>query len=234
MMTRYSQNSTYNGISEVIQRIHVTGGTNGILIKALREYRPFTLSMFGRAEDQAYIFSVLLENEPRLRYLHKPGLIMRHDKKSFASEAIQAASVGKLVGDYIRILLFSAYAKALPWSIEQIKNQVDPFTGCFVSEIPNTIVMLRFAFKIIDLYKKGETEKAEEFAQAGSDRLLKAMQDLNSEENQISKILKKEKTAWRLYYDLLDSFETDKDSEFKELISARFKNICSNTKINFT
>ena len=230
MMTRYLPNSAIDGHSNIIQRIHVTGGTNGILIRALRKYRPFTMSVFGRAEDQAYIFSVLLENEHHLRYLHKPGLIMRHDKKSFAGDAIKAASMGKLIGDYIRILIFSKFAQVLPWSIKDIKTQVDPFTGCFITKTPNTIIMLRFAFKILDLYINGEQEKAVEFAQAGSVRILNIIKDLNALEN----LYKNEKNAWHLYYDILDSFEADRDLEYKESIRNRFRDICSTTKINFT
>ncbi len=112
MMTRYNDGDL-NGIKECIQRIHVTGGTNGILVDSLRRHRPFTPSFFGRAEDQAYILSTFDNPSPNLAYAHQEGLIMRHDKQAFAQEAIKAAGVGKLLGDYVRIILFSAYAKVL-------------------------------------------------------------------------------------------------------------------------
>jgi hypothetical protein len=68
----------------------------------------------GRAEDQAYLMSVLGDDAvaigPRLAYVHAAGLLMRHDKEAFAGEAIAAAQIGRLVGDDVRILLFSAYA----------------------------------------------------------------------------------------------------------------------------
>ena len=35
---------------------------------------------------------------------------MRHDKDRYAGAAIEAAQAGKLVGDDVRILTFSAYA----------------------------------------------------------------------------------------------------------------------------
>jgi hypothetical protein len=41
MMTRYNS-SLVNGKNRCIQRIHVTGGTNGILVDSLRKFRPFT------------------------------------------------------------------------------------------------------------------------------------------------------------------------------------------------
>jgi len=145
MMTRYGE-SELNGRDRCIQRVHVTGGTCGILVESLRKYRPFTPTFIGRAEDQAYMLSVLLNEGGRtLRYAHEAGLIMRHDKKSFAGEAIQSAYTGKLIGDYARILHFSYYARALPWSVKRIKDMIDPFTGCFVSTIPFTVVSLRLA-----------------------------------------------------------------------------------------
>ncbi|MEA3347047.1 MAG: hypothetical protein U9Q21_03035, partial [Candidatus Auribacterota bacterium] len=58
MMTRYTTKKL-DGKKTCIQRFHITGGTNGILVDSLRRHRPFTPSFIGRAEDQAYIFSVL-------------------------------------------------------------------------------------------------------------------------------------------------------------------------------
>jgi len=112
MMTRYNS-PELDGKEACIQRIHVTGGTTGILISHLFKYRPFTPSFIGRAEDQAYIMSSYRGSNKLLSYLHKPGLIMRHDKEVFANEAIKAAATGKLIGDYTRILYFSEYAKVL-------------------------------------------------------------------------------------------------------------------------
>ncbi|MCK5078242.1 MAG: hypothetical protein KAR38_17805, partial [Calditrichia bacterium] len=53
MMTKYND-SEYDVKSNCINRIHVTGGTNGILVDALKKHKPFTPSFIGRAEDQAY------------------------------------------------------------------------------------------------------------------------------------------------------------------------------------
>ena len=52
MMTRY-RGDNLDGKNQCIQRIHVTGGTSGILVDSLRRYRPFTPTFIGRAEDQA-------------------------------------------------------------------------------------------------------------------------------------------------------------------------------------
>ncbi|MBW2335134.1 MAG: hypothetical protein JRF06_08630 [Deltaproteobacteria bacterium] len=143
MMTRYTKNKL-NGKKTCIQRIHVTGGTNGILIDSLRRYRPFTPSFIGRAEDQAYILSMIANPGTKLGYAHKDGLIMRHDKEVCAQEGIQSAYISKIVGDYIRMLYFSAYAKVLTNDVAKLKDTIDPFTGCFISKIPTSVTYLRF------------------------------------------------------------------------------------------
>jgi hypothetical protein len=231
MMSRYNNDDT----DEVIQRIHVTGGTNGILIDALRKFRPFTPSIIGRAEDQAYLLSVLFKHEPALRYLHKPGLIMRHDKHAFAGDAIAAAAAGKLIGDYIRILIFSAYARALPWDFKKIKSEIDPFTGSFVSNIPITIVMLRFAFKLLELSEKGEEEFLFKFQKLGSERLIEWFNRLSHNTNYVREIYEEESSAWNIYYDLLDITEDKlrQDDPFVAKIKNDAKRIIENCQIKF-
>ena len=64
-------------------------------------------------EDQAYLLSALGQAGPRLAYAHAAGLIMRHDKEAFAGQSMEAARIGKLIGDDVRILVFSAYLVAL-------------------------------------------------------------------------------------------------------------------------
>ncbi len=209
MMTRYGKGSEPDGISACIHRIHVTGGTNGILIDALRRYRPFTPTFIGRAEDQAYILSVLFKESGAgyLRYAHQSGLIMRHDKEAFAGDAIEAARIGKLVGDYIRTLLFSFYARSLPWDIGDIKEIIDPFTGCFVSRIPFSVVLLRMVMKGLELIQDGPLEDAVDFALQGSERLGELMNSLRGEENFVSRRFQEEERGWNLYYDILDALE---------------------------
>ena len=210
MMTRYADNPP-DGKSQCIQRIHVTGGTTGILMDALRSHRPFTPSIIGRAEDQAYILSVLFNDSTgMLRYVHKDGLIMRHDKEAFAGEAIKKAATGKMIGDYIRILLFSFYSRALPWTLDKIKKEVDPFTGCFISKIPLTIVYLRFALKISSFFAEKSDDKnhqGKEFMESGMQRLGETISYLNQEPNPLVNLYIKEKSGWDMFYDILDNAE---------------------------
>jgi hypothetical protein len=238
MMTRYTDEGI-DGKKTCIQRIHVTGGTNGILIKALRKYRPFTPTFIGRAEDQAFILSVLFKNKDKnLRYVHKDGLIMRHDKESFAAEAIKAAATGKLIGDYIRILIFSYYVRALPWPFEDIKDIIDPFTGCFVSRIPLTVVYLRFALKAASFFDKNTKESDQqgfEFLQAGTRRLRETIQKLNQQPNPLIDEFERENMGWGIYYDVLDRVEENlkKEDSFPLELKKRAEAIIAGCKINF-
>ena len=206
MTTRYHTDKL-DGRTACIQRIHVTGGTNGILVDSLRRYRPFTPSFIGRAEDQAYIISTLPHPDTKLAYVHKDGLIMRHDKEAFAQEAIEAASTAKLVGDYIRILFFSAYARIRASDIAIIKDIIDPFTGSFVSRIPITVAYLRFAFKAASLFVEGQSDRELKFIRSGAQRITAALDFMNGENSKLADQYEKERLGWNLYYDTLSAIE---------------------------
>jgi hypothetical protein len=208
MMTRYTEKDL-DGQGKCLQRIHVTGGTCGILVNSLRKYRPFTPSFIGRAEDQSYIMSVLFKEKDGsfLRYVHKDGLIMSHDKEIFTEEAIKSAKTGKTISDYARVLWFSHYAKILPWPVEKIKSVLDPFTGCFISQIPFTIVYLRLAFKAASLFQKNETEEGKVFLETGVAILGKIIGYLEQKPSPLIRQYRKEKEGWELYYDILDRIE---------------------------
>jgi hypothetical protein len=238
MMTRYSVKGI-DGKNQCLQRIHVTGGTSGVLIDSLRKYRPFTPTFIGRAEDQAYILSILFDGKDRqLRYVHKDGLIMRHDKKAFAGEAMKAAAIGKLIGDYVRILMFSHYVRALPWSFQSVKNAIDPFTGCFVSRIPLTVVYLRFALKAASFFEKSTEESIEkgfEFLQLGIRRLHEAIQGLTREPNPLIAQFRNEKQGWNIFYDVLDRVEKriQEGDLFSHELLDKAKTLIRNCRINF-
>jgi hypothetical protein len=227
MMTRYTS-SNLEGIKKCIQRIHVTGGTNGIRIDALRKYRPFTPSFIGRAEDQAYIFSALFQQPARLAYVHKDGLIMRHDKEAFAKQAIESAYIGKLLGDFIRILFFSHYARILAGNVTELKQKVDPFTGCFISRIPATVVYLRFALKAASFWEEKDNEKGYEFVRDGFRRIERAILLIDSGE--LKRVYERERNGWNLYYDILDMIEIKGkvDGLFLEEIRSQAKKTLTN------
>jgi len=206
MMTRYD-GPQFNGRTTCIQRVHVTGGTNGIRIDSLRRHRPFTPSFIGRAEDQAYLLSALHRPEPRLAYVHKDGLIMRHDKEAFARQAIEAAESGRTVGDYVRMLYFSTYADVISESSAELKEILDPFTGCFISKIPITVSHLRLALTAARLFDEQQNDKALELIKIGARRLPKALEFIGGENSALKDQYETERRGWDLYYDTLDAVE---------------------------
>ncbi len=213
MMTKYNS-PQLDGEQACLQRIHVTGGTNGILIDALRRFKPFTPSFIGRAEDQAYLLSTMGKENGQLGYVHKPGLIMRHDKALFATEAIKAAEIGKIIGDYERILLFSAYARVLgEGDYRQIKRRVDPFTGCFISSIPVTVVYLRFVFKLWELLQSDRHDEAQEMVRVGVPRLRRTLEFVRGENSALRRQFEQERKAWDAFYHRLHMHE-EKKAEF--------------------
>jgi hypothetical protein len=234
MMTRYGSKE-HDGKNACIYRIHVTGGTNGITLDSLRRYRPFTPSFIGRAEDQAYILSTLTRPGTKLAYLHEAGLFMRHDKKSFAEEAMQSASVSKLIGDYVRIILFSAYAGVLTDDVSKLKEIIDPFTGCFVSKIPTTDVYLRFGFKAASFFKEGRKVEGLEFIKNGAERISGALNFVKGESSMLKKTYEKECVGWDLYYDILSAVEDalNKGDKFALGLRRRAEAIIDDCTIRF-
>ena len=207
MMTRYEMDGLRDGVHSCLERIHVTGGTNGILVDSLRRFRPFTPSFIARAEDQAYILSVL-DQPTRLTYGHASGLFMRHDKEGFAQEAIDKAKTGKQVGDYLRMLKFSAYAKALS-PVDDIKNLCDPFTGCFVTRLPITVTLLRFALDAATLFRDGNEDEAVGLITTAIPQLEEALIFVQGEPSELEDTYRQEKVGWEIFYDSLQKIEDD-------------------------
>jgi hypothetical protein len=212
-MTRYGYDGFPDGRKKALQRIHVTGGTNGIRVDALRRHRPFAPTFIGRAEDQAYVMSVLGRPGPRLAYAHAAGLIMRHDKEAFAGEAMAAAHIGKLVGDDERILAFSAFAEAaagdgLAGSLDRaaLGRLLDPFSGCFVSSLPQTVVLLRMALRTLRLFAAGDTQGGREYAVESARRVSEAFAAFD-DSARVKRLVEAERAAWNHYYDALDLLE---------------------------
>ena len=237
MMARYTDKKL-DGKKRCLQRIHVTGGTNGILVESLRQHRPFTPTFIGRAEDQAYIMSVLFktENNVLLRYVHKDGLIMRHDKEAFAGQAIKTAKIGKIIGDYTRMLWFSYYARALPWPLEKTKDNIDPFTGCFVSSLPFTVIYLRLALKAASFFSDIKRfNEGLDLLKTGTRILDRVINHLDKEPNPLIKQYQKEKEGWNLYYDILEMIEVKLKSgdSFALELKKKALNLVNDCKMSF-
>ena len=205
MMERYDGEAV-DGATRALERIHVTGGTNGIRVDALRRHRPFTPTWVGRAEDQAYLLSALGQPGRRLAYAHAAGLIMRHDKAAFAGRSMAAAHISKLIGDDVRILAFSAYLDAIESGDGEERRLLDPFTGCFASATPRTLVLLRLALRTLRLFAAGTAADAREYATDGSRRVAEAF-ETHGDPAVVAIELEQERAAWDDYYDALDALE---------------------------
>jgi hypothetical protein len=165
-----------------------------------------------------------------------PGLVMRHDKESFASEAVQAAKTGRVIGDYARVLWFSAYADALPWGVEETKGLADPFTGCFVSRIPFAVVHLRMALKGAAIFEEEEgpgAREGAEFLTMGARRLGAVIGYLDREPNPLVEEYRKEKGVWEAYYTVLDRLQEviREGDEFGLGMQARAKEIIEGCRL---
>lgn len=187
IVTRYDRSAPH--VAQ--ERIHVTGGTVGALVCGLRRWRLFTPSMFGRAEDQAYLLSALGEGGQRPGYAHEPGLIMRHDKADLIPDLIADSAPGKHIGDLVRIRLFSEYGS-------KRKTLLDPFTGAFVSKIPVTVTSLRFAIHALNM-----GENVADYLAQGVKRLEGAAAAVAS----LPAAIAQERDQWCRYYDALDRLE---------------------------
>ncbi len=206
MMTHYQAGGVPDGHNTCLQRIHVTGGANGILVDSLRRFQPFTPSFIGRAEDQAYLLSSLSQPD-RLGYVHASGLIMRHDKAGFAQEAIAVAEVGKQMGDYLRMLMFSTYVDALPRGVSEIKTITDPFTGCFISKLPITVTLLRYALKVATLFNDGKPQEAMAFLRTGIPQLQEGLDFTQGMPSALQQVYQRERQGWHLFYSSMDAIE---------------------------
>ena len=148
---------------------------------------------------------------------------MRHDKEAFAQEAIQSAHIGKLLGDYVRILFFSAYGSILDDNISRLKDNFDPFTGCFISEIPATAVYLRFALKAASFFAGGKDEQGLEFISHGAKRIATALEFVQGGNSPLKQQYEKERLGWNLYYDTLTALEDALDQNDDFALDLRHK-----------
>jgi hypothetical protein len=150
---------------------------------------------------------------------------MRHDKEAFAQTAIESAHIGKLIGDYVRLIYFSAYARVLTEDITPIKDKFNPFTGCFISHIPITVTYLRFALKAASFFSSQANNDGFEFVRLGAQRISQALNNISGRNSQLAKTYDLEREGWNIYYDTLDSLEYGLNSNDNFASSIRDRSI---------
>ncbi len=103
--------------------------------------------------------------------------------------------------------MFSAYAEALPQGVSEIKNITDPFTGCFISKLPITVTLLRFALKVATLYNEGKPQEAIEFMRTGIPQLQEGLDFTQGMPSALQQVYKRERQGWHLFYSSLAAVE---------------------------
>ncbi len=188
-------------------RTFVTGGTTGFLIEALERYAPFVDAHVHRAEDQAFLLSVLFDQDDGnlLRYLYFPGLHMIHEKESFASESIKIAEPYKKIYDLERIWNFSHLARALceikGWDFEDVRKTLNFFTASFIQPFPGLLALTRFVLSVAG--KGGRNREDIIYQKEGLKRLSKIAFSQERYYRDTKTRVANQIKAWRFYYDLM-------------------------------
>ena len=91
--------------------------------------------------------------------------------------------------------------------MKQTKDIIDPFTGCFVSYIPFTVVSLRLALGGASFFKAERVNEGFDLLQMGTNRLHKILKKFSEIPNPLREEFQEEKEAWDIFYDLLDKVE---------------------------
>ena len=120
-------------------------------------------------------------------------------------------------GDYIRLLFFSEYARVLSGNVEHLKEILNPFTGCFISKIPITVVMIRQTMKAAEFFENDETHQARKFLFQNATRLDHAMDFIKGENSKLQEQVEKERKGWERFYEILDKVEAMTELEHKSL-----------------
>ena len=82
-----------------------------------------------------------------------------------AAEGDAKKAAGEAEANAYRARLSSTSAGKL--QAYSIKADIAPFTGCFVSQLPITVAMLRFSLKVAHLFNNGKSVEAAEFIHTG-------------------------------------------------------------------
>ncbi|MCK4389945.1 MAG: hypothetical protein KAV83_06890 [Desulfobacterales bacterium] len=188
-------------------RTFVTGGTTGFLIEALERYAPFVDARVHRAEDQAFLLSVLFDQYDGnfLRYLYFPGLHMIHEKQAFISESIKRAEPYKKIYDLERIWNFSYLARVLceikGWNFEDVRKTLNFFSASFIQHFPGLLALTRFVLSVAG--KEGRNREDIIYQKEGLRRLSKIAFSQEQYYRDTKTRVGKQIKAWRFYYDLM-------------------------------
>jgi hypothetical protein len=218
-------------------RTFVTGGTTGFLVDALERYAPFVDAHVHRAEDQAFLLSVLFDQYDGnlLRYVYFPGLHMIHEKESVASESIKIAEPYKKIYDLERIWTFSHLARALceikGWNFEDVRKTLNFFTASFIQPFPGLLALTRFVLSVAG--KGGRNREDIIYQKEGLRRLSKIAFSQERYYRDTKTRVAKQIKAWRFYYDLMIRLResAEKRDPFALALKTKASEINNNCKL---
>ncbi|RKX84240.1 MAG: hypothetical protein DRP58_07535, partial [Spirochaetes bacterium] len=127
----------------------------------------------------------------------------------------------------------SRYTEILSDNISDIKQTIDPFTGCFVSKIPITTVLLRYCMKAADLFETGNSQLASDFMLQSFERLGKSINFAYGKEDLLQKAYIKDREGWNLFYDVLNGLENSEivNPIKKMALQIKAAGICAGCKV---
>ena len=91
-------------------------------------------------------------------------------------------------------------------TVNSIKALMDPFTGGFISDLPVTTVLLRFALRVIEAYERGQAQLGRSYAAIGGQRLAEALGSA-ARQARFDTRVEDERAQWASLYDTLDALE---------------------------
>ena len=143
----------------------------------------------------------------------------------------------KLIHEYFGVnteVIWKTTKEDIPSLKDQIKDIIDPFTGCFVSTIPFTVVSLRLALRGASFFMDGKPNEGFELLQMGTNRLHEKITKLSETSNPLREEFQKEKKAWNIFYDLLDKVEEglERNDSFALELKEKAKELIKTSEID--
>ena len=132
---------------------------------------------------------------------------MRHDKHAFATKSIEMSKFGKEIGNLERILLFSHYAQGHELGYNKLKQNLWPYTSCFLTKYPELLTGLIF---LIDGCFNGN-----DYVSSGSKRLMDTHLFCKTK---LNKQLQNEKLFWRELIERLKQYK-DYNNDLKKILT---------------
>ena len=114
---------------------------------------------------------------------------------------------------------------------------IGPFTGSFVSHLPQNLAYLRLSLKAAEFFATKEEEseyKGFALIETGTKRLRTSIREVSmGDGNGLKERYERERKAWGLYYDILDKIENalKEDDQFAIELREKANKLVLNTRV---